>query len=205
MPKQEPPLDRRQEKKARSRERILHEAAAAIRAEGAERVSVQAVMARAGMTVGGFYAHFASKDDLLAEAVTCMFDERYARYLAQIDDGPAEDVLRGFIDSYLSLRHRDAVDRGCPIPPLAGEIGRLADSVRAAFVAGMERLTDAITMLLARLDQPEPAALASSILAELAGAISLARVQPDRTKAEAMLAASRRRIYTRLGLNAATS
>ena len=89
--------DRRQEKKAQSRMRILHEAAAAIRSEGAEHVSVQAVMARAGMTVGGFYAHFASKDELLAEAIMCMFEERYASYLAHMEERPAEEALRRLV------------------------------------------------------------------------------------------------------------
>jgi len=191
--------DRRQEKKAKSRERILHEAAAAIREEGAERISVQAVMARAGMTVGGFYAHFASKDDLIAQAIAHMFDERYARLLSVTDETPAETLGR-FIDSYLSGRHRDAADKGCPIPPLAGEIGRLAAPARAAFLAGMERLTQMLEMLLAQMGHSEPAALASSVLAELAGALSLARVQPDEQKAAAMLSASRSRIRDRLGL-----
>ena len=194
--------DRRQDKKAQSRERILHEAAAAIRTEGAGRVSVQSVMARAGMTVGGFYAHFPTKDALLAAAVARMFDERYASSLAHIDDHPPEQTLRRLVDAYLSLRHRDAADRGCPIPPLAGEVGRLADPVRAAFVAGVERLTQGIERLLEKLGRPDPAALASSVVAEMAGAISLARVQPDRAKAEAMLAASRRRVHERIGLGA---
>jgi len=195
------PPDRRQEKKAKSHERILHEAAAAIREEGAERISVQAVMARAGMTVGGFYAHFASKDDLVAQAIAQMFDDRYARFLADLGDSSPEETLGRFVDNYLSLRHRDAADRGCPIPPLAGEIGRLADPARAAFVAGMERLSEGLAALLARMKRPEPVALAHSILAEMAGAISLARVQPDAAKAGAMLAASRLRVRDRLGLN----
>lgn len=205
MPDPVTPFDRRQEKKAQSRARILHEAAAAIRSEGAERVSVQAVMARAGMTVGGFYAHFASKDELLAEAITCMFDERYASYLAHVADRPAADTLRALIDTYLSVRHRNNPSKGCPIPPLAGEVGRLTDTVRDAFVAGMERLTQGIGSLLARLGHAEPEALAASILAEMAGAISLARVQPDPAKAEAMIAASRTRIYARLDLGAAAT
>ncbi|MBV1691516.1 TetR/AcrR family transcriptional regulator [Novosphingobium sp. G106] len=191
--------DRRQEKKAKSRERILHEAAAAIREKGAERISVQAVMARAGMTVGGFYAHFASKDDLIAQAITLMFDERYARLLSATDETP-EETLGRFIDSYLSQRHRDAADKGCPIPPLAGEIGRLAAPARAAFLDGMERLNRVLETLLTQMGRSEPAALASSVLAELAGAISLARVQPDEQKAAAMLAASRSRVRDRLEL-----
>ena len=196
------PPDRRQEKKARSRDRILHEAAAAIREEGTERVSVQAVMARAGMTVGGFYAHFASKDDLLAQAIAHMFDERYARFLSDLDDTRPEEALGRFVDRYLSLRHRDAADQGCPIPPLAGEIGRLAAPARTAFVDGMERLTGGLEELLTRMERPEPAALASSVLAEMAGAISIARVQPDAEKAAAMLNASRSRVRDRLGLTA---
>src|SRR6202000_2042518 len=107
------------EHKARTRERILHAAAAAIRTNGINGVALADIMASADLTNGGFYAHFKSKDDLIAHAVSFMFDERYARMLAKIDTDGAKDaseVLTGFIDRYLSMRHCEAPEMGCPIP-----------------------------------------------------------------------------------------
>lgn len=191
---------RSQQRKAETHERILREAAAAIRSEGANRASVSAIMSRAGLTVGGFYAHFSSKDDLLAKAVEYMFEDRYAAFLGRLDDPDAAASLTRFIDTYLSMRHRDAVERGCPIPALAGEIARLAAPVRAAFTRGIERLEAAVQDLLVRLGRDDAAVLARSLMAEMTGSISLARAQPDDAKAESMLAASRQQVRRRIGL-----
>ena len=186
--------------KAETRARILKEAGEAIRTQGADRVTVAEVMGRAGLTVGGFYAHFASKDDLLMHAVGHMFDERYASFLA---DQPAADpqaALARFVDNYLSMRHRDAVGRGCPVPALSSEIGRLAPPVRAAFLRGMERLSEALARLLAQAGHADPEATALSAIAEMTGAMGMARAQPDPVKAEALLAGSRAAIRARLGI-----
>lgn len=190
------------EQKAETRERILREAAAAIRSDGAGGAGVASIMSRAGLTVGGFYAHFSSKDDLLATAVRFMFEERYAAFLHHVDDPDAAGVLRRFVETYLSMRHRDAVERGCPIPALAGEIGRLADPVRAEFASGIESLEEAVGLLLGRMGHPEAATLAGSLIAEMTGAVSLARAQPDRDKAQALLATSRTQVFSRAGIPA---
>jgi TetR/AcrR family transcriptional repressor of nem operon len=191
---------RPQQRKAETHERILREAAAAIRIDGADRASVSTIMSRAGLTVGGFYAHFSSKDDLLAKAVDYMFQDRYAAFLERLDDTDVATTLTRFIDTYLSMRHRDAVERGCPIPALAGEIGRLAEPVRDAFTRGIEALETAVEDLLARLGREDAAILSHSLIAEMTGSISLARAQPDVAKAESMLSASRDHVRERIGL-----
>lgn len=192
--------DLKRERKAASRERILREAAAAIRLKGTGRVSLQEVMRGAGMTVGGFYAHFGSKDDLLGQAITYMFDERYAQFLSTLDTLSPEATLGRFVDTYLSMRHRDAVRHGCPIPALAGEIGRLSVPVRARFIDGIERITKAVEDMLVRLGNDDAEAAAGSAIAEMTGAICLARAQPDPKRAEALLMASRTRVRDRLGI-----
>lgn len=192
--------NRKQQKKAESRERILQEAASAIRMEGADRVSVATIMGRAGMTVGGFYAHFASKDDLLAMAVRYMFEDRYSAFLARLDDPDATHTLGQFLDNYLSMRHRDAVERGCPIPALAGEIGRLAAPVRDEFTQGIERLEAGMHQLLVRMGREDAEDLSLSLIAEMTGALALARAQPRVDKADAMLAASRALVRQRVGI-----
>jgi AcrR family transcriptional regulator len=93
--------------KERTRARVLAEAAAAIRSKGAERVGVAEVMAGAGLTHGGFYAHFKSKDDLVAQAVTHMFDASYAWFLRHTDGREPADALSNCIDAYLAPSQRE--------------------------------------------------------------------------------------------------
>ncbi|WP_161989059.1 TetR/AcrR family transcriptional regulator [Sphingomonas glacialis] len=200
MSDETPKPNRTRQKKAKSRERILQEAASAIRMESADRVSVATIMGRAGMTVGGFYAHFASKDELLAMAVRHMFEERYSAFLSRLDHPDATHVLSQFLDTYLSMRHRDAVERGCPIPALAGEIGRLAPPVRDEFTQGIDRLVAGVNQLLVRMGREDADDLSASLIAEMTGALALSRAQPVMEKAEAMLSASRSLVRHRVGL-----
>lgn len=186
--------------KAKTRERVLQEAAKAIRQEGAERMSIAAVMKAAGLTVGGFYAHFESKDDLIAEAVSFMFEDRYAAFLAHIDDPDPRAALTRFVEYYLSMRHRGVTTGGCPIPTLAGQVPSLPEAARDRFLLAVDRLTDAVTALLQAMDVPEAATKASAAMAEMVGAISLARLTRDELKAEALLATSLRSVKSKLGL-----
>jgi TetR/AcrR family transcriptional repressor of nem operon len=190
------------EHKAQTRDRVLREASAAIRANGAERVSVAAVMARAGLTHGGFYAHFASKDELIAEAITHMFDDRYAKFLERIDTPDARAAMIAFIDSYLSMRHRDAPELGCPIPALAAEAARFPVGAQARFADGITRLTTGVATLLDALALPDAARLAVSVISELVGALGLARATVDNEQAALILEASRDAVKGRLLLTA---
>jgi len=99
--------------KERTRARVLAEAAAAIRGKGVERVGVAEVMAGAGLTHGGFYAHFKSKDDLLTEAISYMFDDAYASFLRHTEGRAPADALSNYIDAYLATSHRDDRAHSC--------------------------------------------------------------------------------------------
>ena len=79
------------------------------------------LMAKAGLTVGGFYAHFASKDDLIAAAIDEMFAEAKSRLLLETGDRPPAEAVSAYIDFYLSQTHRDARATGCPMPSLAAD------------------------------------------------------------------------------------
>jgi TetR/AcrR family transcriptional repressor of nem operon len=189
------------EHKSRTRERILQEASAAIRAGGSDGVSIAAIMKRAGLTVGGFYAHFASKDEMIGEAVAHMFEERYAAFLEHLDqDNPAQ-TLAQFIDRYLSMRHRDAPERGCPIPVLAGELWRMPEIAQQRFMSSVARLSGAVQGLIERIGLSDAKALASSSVAEMIGALSLSRMNIDRIEAEALLETSRCSVRAKLGLD----
>ncbi|HET9161205.1 MAG TPA: TetR/AcrR family transcriptional regulator [Caulobacteraceae bacterium] len=186
--------------KDRTRQRLLVEAAKAIRRDGPDKVSVAGVMSAAGLTHGGFYAHFASRDDLIAEAVSQMFREGAERLVqAQQGRGPRE-ALRDYVDFYLSPAHRDARTAGCPLPFLSADAPRLSSQVRDRFAEGVRDLEAALRQLLSALDR-QPAE-AGSLLAEMAGALALARAEPDRTRADAMLERSKASLVSRFGLAA---
>jgi TetR/AcrR family transcriptional regulator, transcriptional repressor for nem operon len=185
-----------------TRERVLCEAARAFRAQGPQGVSVQDVMRRAGLTHGGFYAHFASKDELLCKAIERMFDEALQRWeLATVKCPPAQGLLNYF-NIYLSHLHVERPQSGCPIAALASDQPRLSPKARQAFAAGTDRLQQAIASHLEQMGYAQPTQLAVSVLNELAGAIVLARCAPDRRRSGQTLEASRSQLVARLGLAA---
>jgi len=190
------------EHKRKTRERVLDAAAGAIRASGPERVGVAAVMAEAGLTHGGFYAHFDSKDDLVTAAVGHMFEQARARFVRETEGRDARTGLRAYVDFYLSKKHRDARDSGCPIPALSSDLPRLTEETRAIYADGVQRLVTRLTAMLGELDRAEAEGEARSLVAELVGALALARVEPDAKRSDAILAASKRHLVRRFGLEA---
>jgi TetR/AcrR family transcriptional regulator, transcriptional repressor for nem operon len=186
--------------KDQTRARVLKEAAKAIRAEGPHRIGVAGVMAKAGLTHGGFYAHFASKDELVVAAMAQMFDEALATFERVTAGKPPAVALRSYIDFYLSVRHRDARESGCPLPSLAADLPRLDPPARERFALGLGRLTRALTNLLFALKGGDCEPLASSVLAEMAGALSLARGVDDQRQSKMLLKHSRDLLKVRLGI-----
>jgi len=188
------------EHKQRTKERVLHEAAEAIRQFGPDRIGVADLMAKAGLTVGGFYAHFKSKDDLIAQAISHMFEDR-AQVFQDCTSGvePAQ-ALRSFVDVYLSTQHRDRREKGCPLPALSGDLPRMPAAARRRFEAGVRRMTDSIADLLKQIGQPAPDELAASIVSEMVGAVVLARAVPSSELSARILEGARDQIKRRAGL-----
>ena len=139
------------EHKQKTRDRVLKEAAKAIRAEGPHRVAVAGIMAKAGLTHGGFYAHFPSRDDLVAAAIGQMFEEGRARLMLETTGRTPAGALGGYIDFYLSPAHRDTRSAGCPLPFLSADAPRLTGPARQRFADGVATLTAAIADLLGQL------------------------------------------------------
>ena len=191
------------EHKARTRERVLKEAAKAIRAQGPHRVGVAEVMAKAGLTHGGFYAHFPSKDALVAASIGQMFKEGAGRFSAETDGFTPAEGLGRYVDFYLSAKHRDSRGAGCPLPYLSADVPRLSGEAREAFAAGVESLRARLAARLALIDRPDPDGEAGSMLAELVGALSLARADADPARSDAILTRSRSALKTRFGLETA--
>ncbi|CAN7588975.1 TetR/AcrR family transcriptional regulator [Variovorax sp. LjRoot178] len=171
-----------------------------IASQGPHAVSVATVMGDAGLTHGGFYAHFNSKDALIEASVAKMFEDSYALWgRATRERSPAKGLAR-YIDLYLCARHLGERERGCPIAALSSDVPRLSPAARVAFDQGVRTLTALISEPLAALGRPALGKLASSVLAELVGCICLARLQRSRRAALELLEASRSSLRDRLSL-----
>ena len=178
--------------KAESKSRIIEAAAKQLRAKGPHRVSVAEIMSGAGLTHGAFYAHFDSKDALGAEAVLEMFADAGERAggLRDLPVHEGEDLraaLRAFLKSYLSASHRDRPDRGCPLPTLAADMGRSEAHARANFVVGLNRMIGRMEDALSRLPRTNAAADARAVVAQMVGAVSLARAVGPGVQSDAIL------------------
>ena len=157
------------DKKAQTRERILQAASAALVQRGPAEPSVGEVMGAAGLTVGGFYAHFESKDALMLEA----FTQLLARRRASIDDMDAQltgEERRGLVAAfYLSRKHRDSTVHACPIPATVGEMSRLPDEFRQALNEHCELMAAQLAV------SPEDTDKALADMALMIGGLALAR------------------------------
>ncbi|CAN5209453.1 TetR/AcrR family transcriptional regulator [soil metagenome] len=190
------------EHKQKTRERVLKAAAKAIRTEGPHKIGVAAVMAEAGLTHGGFYAHFESKDAFIAAAVGQMFAEGRAKLDRAMEGREPAAGLATYLDFYLSAAHRDTRTSGCPLPFLSADAPRLAAPSREQFAQGVAGLTDRLAQVLMQLGRPDAEEAAGSMLSEMVGAVSLARAEPDPVRSCAILARTRSSLTRRLGLEA---
>ncbi|WP_213981756.1 TetR/AcrR family transcriptional regulator [Sphingomonas sp. dw_22] len=188
------------EHKEQTRARVLKEAAREIRAKGPGGIGVAGIMARAGLTHGGFYAHFKSKDALVAAALDSMFDDARARLERTAADADPRVALRSYIDFYLSSAHRDARDRGCPLPALSGDLARSDADARVRFGQGLAGLTARMAEKLRLIGHAEPERGAASLVAELVGAVALARAVADPEQSDAILANAHASACERFGL-----
>ncbi|TDE33535.1 TetR/AcrR family transcriptional regulator [Nonomuraea mesophila] len=173
----------------RHREQVVESTAKLVRAHGVGKVSVPQAMAAAGLTHGGFYRHFTSKDDLIAQACSAAFAERIAALKAlNGDDDPGSSARAAFLANYLSATHRDHPGHGCPCPTLAVDAARAEpdDPLRRSFAGGLNDLIDA----LRRLDGADE----EDVMVELStivGAMMLSRACAGDDLSDRILAAVR--------------
>jgi TetR/AcrR family transcriptional repressor of nem operon len=190
------------EHKQQTRERVLKEAARAIRAEGVDNLGVASIMAKVGLTHGGFYAHFANREALVAAAIEEMFRQGGARLEQSMQGRSPAEGLAHYLDFYLSTGHRDSRTAGCPLPFLSADAPRLAEPMRRQYAGGAHALTRHLGGVLRTLGYADADDMAGSMLAEMVGAVGLARAEPDPARSETILARTRASIKTRLGLEA---
>jgi len=189
--------------KARTRQRILDEAARVMRECGTESIGVASLMKRVGLTHGGFYAHFDSREALVQAVIAEMFTDSTQRMQPLWQQPDPAERLNTLIDYYLSETHRDSPAEGCPMPALVSEVGHLPDEAKAIFTQGVASMLKRLSELLAELGLRDAEALASSLLAEMVGALALARACPDKALSATMLARSRQALKRRTGLERA--
>jgi TetR/AcrR family transcriptional repressor of nem operon len=180
------------EQKERSHQTILESAARLLREKGISGARVADVMKGAALTVGGFYAHFASKDELVNEALRRTGAELRSRLFARLGEKPAADRAEVVLKRYLSAAHRDAsATLGCPLPAVVGEVGTSAPQHR-------EVLAEQVQAMAAGLEEHLPAGrliprrqMAIALVALMYGGLSLARALRGTELSDEMLRACR--------------
>ena len=179
--------------KEATRRRILQAASEAFRERGVAATGVDEVMRRAGLTHGGFYAHFRNKSELVAEACATGFDMGQGN-LARIAALPTRrDRVRALVLSYLSPHHRDNAAGGCLVASLGMDASRSSDRARQGYASALQQHRSRIAAAL-RLadDEAENERLATALLSQLVGALIMARSLAGTPQSEAVLAQARR-------------
>jgi TetR/AcrR family transcriptional regulator, transcriptional repressor for nem operon len=166
-----------QTEKTRNHDRIVEVAARRIREAGTEAPGVAEIMAAAGLTHGGFYKHFGSRDELIAEAAERTYAES-ERAVRDVIDG-AQHPLEAFVDWYLSSEHRDDPGAGCSVAALGNDIARGGDELRSAYTGQVRRYLARLDELLSTDGAPRPSAAATVALSTLVGALLVARAVDD--------------------------
>ncbi len=175
---------------AANRERILAEAGRLFRERGLAGVGVDALAEAAGLTHGGLYSQFGSKEQLAAEALTEAL-ARSTELLLPQDGSPRDGALETLVARYLSARHRDAPGGGCAIAALGAEVPRHGPALRAALTSGLRTFADRLAEVIQGGHREPPKDEALAIIATLVGSLVLARAVDDPALSDRILAAGR--------------
>jgi TetR/AcrR family transcriptional regulator, transcriptional repressor for nem operon len=187
------------EHKAESRARIVGAAADLFRSGGIGATGVDAIMARAGLTAGAFYAHFPSKRALVRDAVVLAARKSSDKWFARFEERRGRAWVRSLFESYLGRAHRDDLGGGCILPSLGAEVGRQPVEVRRQFsqrLAGMVELIEA----RAQRELPVDRERIVAAVALAVGAVVLSRAVPEAAFQNEILRASRRAADELVGL-----
>jgi TetR/AcrR family transcriptional repressor of nem operon len=175
------------EHKTRTRDRIVRNAARKLRAEGLSGPGVASVMKASGLTVGGFYKHFRSKDELLAEAIAQGFSDSSERIRSALENVPRADRWKEIVRWYLSSEHCDRPEIGCPVAALAPEIARAKPSIRKRIAGLMKQWVE----FMPGATPAERERNFFVIFSAMAGAVSIARILTEPADRQKVLAAMR--------------
>jgi TetR/AcrR family transcriptional regulator, transcriptional repressor for nem operon len=177
--------------KALTHQRILAQASHAFRSNGVPSVSIPSLMKTVGLTHGTFYAHFASKDALVAETYAQGIDEVIDRLLKPAEEAQQEDKLDAVLDTYLTTQHRDDRATGCFFPTMSGEVCRESPNARREFSNALKRYFARLANILPKPGREGPDDSELVLASGMAGAILLARAVDDPALSDRILNACR--------------
>ena len=178
--------------KAKTRERLIRKAAERLRGKGMRGAGIAQLMRELGLTHGGFYGHFANKDDLVAAATNRMLGEGMARMKSVVEAAPAGQKVAAIVNGYLSKEHRDHPEQGCLLSTLAAEIARQPQAVRQAYTRGFNGQIKAMAEYMPGADGQERCERARLLLGGMAGSMMLARSVSDRRLSDKILEQARK-------------
>jgi TetR/AcrR family transcriptional repressor of nem operon len=179
------------EHKAEIHQKIVKDASRRVRAEGITGAAVSAVMQDAGLTHGGFYKHFESKDDLLMQSLSAAFQEIADRLAHAGEQSRPETAWKAIVKTYLSLEYCDHIERGCPLPALAPELARADKSMKARIFEELKKYRSRMLPFMPGQRTAEKERAFFSIFSTMVGAIEIARMLPEPTMREKVLASAR--------------
>lgn len=186
--------------KEQSHARIVQTAAARFREEGVDGVGVSDLMKEAGLTHGGFYRHFVSRDELVAEAVeSALSDGSRAVEAVAASKASRQVVAATLVDAYLSTAHRDSLATSCAVTTLAGDVARSNERARAAYTQQVNTYLDLLANLAAAEKSKGKRAKAIAALSSLVGAVSLSRAVNDEALSREILKAAADELKALLG------
>jgi TetR/AcrR family transcriptional repressor of nem operon len=180
-----------QEHKAQNHENILSVAARSFRERGADSSGIGTVMKKVGLTKGGFYRHFASKDDLFVEVVARAVDEMGRGMVEAAKSAPEGQALRAMIERYLSARHANSPGTGCVVSALGPELAREPLSVRKRIEALLEAHRERLLPFVPGQTREEKVAKFRLLFSSMAGVLTMVRVTSSPQQREQMLKEAR--------------
>ena len=180
------------EHKAQSHENILSVAARSFRERGGDSSGIGTVMKKVGLTKGGFYRHFKSKDDLFVEAVARALDETGRGMVEVAKSAPEGQALRAIIERYLSAGHANSLGTGCVRAALGPELARKPLSVRKRIEASLEAYRERVLPFMPGQTREEKRAKCRLLFPSMAGVLMMIRVTSDPQRREQMLMEARK-------------
>jgi TetR/AcrR family transcriptional repressor of nem operon len=185
---------------AETRKRIVETAAKAFRKQGIAGTGVAEIMASAGLTHGGFYRHFESKDQLVTEALSATEKNLVRDSLAASEQGPR--AMLDVFQDYVTQAYRDNVEDGCPLAAMGSELVRADDATRHAATTSFRKITETVAPFLRSEADREGLDTALSLLTNMVGALTIARMVDDPALSNRILETTRRRIAESIDLSA---
>src|SRR3954471_1713517 len=185
------PMRYSKEHKQETHARIVKKASVRLREKGAHGIGVADLMKDAGLTHGGFYAHFDSREALVIEAFGYAMDRAVEHWRKIAAETPPEKRLSMIVDSYVSTVHRDDPGRGCAVPTLGAEIARESAKTRKAFGAKLDQMIDLVADQIPDVPRKTARRLAMGTMATMMGAVVMSRVAGSGELSDEILASGR--------------